>query len=44
LTPAQAADLSPGAQQRHSHWLLKQNLDPASWERLTVRYLALPAL
>lgn len=44
LTPAQVADLSPGSQQRHSRWLLKHNLDTASWERLTVRHLALPAL
>lgn len=44
LTPAQVADLGPGSQQRHSRWLLKQNLDTANWERLTVRHLALPAL
>lgn len=44
LTPAQVADLGPVSQQRHSRWLLRQNLDPASWESLTVRHLALPAL
>jgi len=44
LTPAQVADLRPSTQQRHSRWLLKQNLDPASWERLTVRHLALPPI
>ncbi len=44
LTPAQVADLRPSVQQRHSRWLLNQNLDPAGWERLTVRHLALPPI
>jgi len=44
LTPAQVAELDPVSQQLHSRWLLKQDLDPASWERLTVRHLALPPI
>jgi hypothetical protein len=44
LTPAQVLDLHPATQQLHSRWLLHQGLDPASWERLTVRHLALPPL
>jgi hypothetical protein len=44
LTPAQVADLHPATQQDHNRWLLRQGLDPASWERLTVRHLALPPL
>ncbi len=44
LTPAQVAGLHPTTQEAHSRWLLRQGLDPASWERLTVRHLALPPL
>jgi len=44
LTPVQVALLGPNTQQRHNRWLLRQGLDPASWERLTVRHLALPPL
>jgi hypothetical protein len=44
LTPAQVADLHTLSQERYSRWLLKQDLDLAGWERLTVRHLALPAL
>jgi hypothetical protein len=44
MTPAQVADLCPSSQECHSRWLLRQGLDLESWERLTVRHLALPPL
>jgi len=44
LTPAQVAGLHPMIQEAHSRRLLRQGPDPASWERLRVRHLALPPL